>query len=205
MSVVAATHPHSDVSTQSGDAIELLLFATPLVLHAGCQACGAKLCRGVTAVWRALRQLFSAKLWSVTLVLIVMWVSVQLCAACFISDSCQVNSTCRTLTRTGALTAQIGRFCPLGSRLRLETLVVQPVVGHGMPWALALYAGVLLVLQVVAAFVYYGLVQLVPQLEFVAGESKQCLQNHLKVPVSLTAAAVCCYMWWYAFCFRPVL
>lgn len=35
----------------------------------------AKICRGFTAVWRALKQLFSRKLWSVTLVLIVMWVS----------------------------------------------------------------------------------------------------------------------------------
>jgi hypothetical protein len=34
-----------------------------------------KVYRGFTAVWRALRQLFSEKLWSVTLVLIVMWVS----------------------------------------------------------------------------------------------------------------------------------
>jgi hypothetical protein len=50
------------------------------------------------------------------------------------------------------------------------------------------------VLQVVAAFVYYGLVQLVPQLEFVAGESKQCLQGHLTVPVShsSTSAAAGC-------------
>jgi hypothetical protein len=43
---------------------------------------------------------------------------------------------------------------------------------------------VLLCMQVVAAFVYYGLVMLVPQLEFVAGESKQCVNGHLTVPVS---------------------
>jgi hypothetical protein len=49
-------------------------------------------------------------------------------------------------------------------------------------------AAVLLCLQVVAAFVYYGLVMLVPQLEFVAGESKQCLNGHLTVPVSRTCA-----------------
>lgn len=49
-----------------------------------------------------------------------------------------------------------------------------------------------LVLQVVAAFVYYGLVQLVPQLEFVAGESKQCLQGHLTVPVSHSSSSCCC-------------
>jgi hypothetical protein len=42
----------------------------------------------------------------------------------------------------------------------------------------------LCLLQVVAAFVYYGLVMLVPQLEFVAGESKECLNGSLQVPVS---------------------
>lgn len=31
---------------------------------------------------------------------------------------------------------------------------------------------------------YYGLVQLVPQLEFVAGEHKECKNGHLMVPVS---------------------
>lgn len=36
---------------------------------------------------------------------------------------------------------------------------------------------------VVAAFVYYGLVQLVPQLEFVAGEHKKCTNGHLTIPV----------------------
>lgn len=74
----------------------------------GCADVPGKVYRGFTAVWRALRQLFSEKLWSVTLVLIVMWVA--------------------------------------------------------------------------AAFVYYGLVMLVPQLEFVAGESKECLNGDLKVP-----------------------
>lgn len=48
----------------------------------------------------------------------------------------------------------------------------------------------LFVLQVAAAFVYYGLVMLVPQLEFVAGESKECINGDLKVPVRCCCGSV---------------
>lgn len=46
-----------------------------ICVYAGCASCGSKVYRGFTAVWRALKQLFSPKLWSVTVVLIIIWVS----------------------------------------------------------------------------------------------------------------------------------
>lgn len=49
--------------------------AAAALLLTGCADVPGKVHRGFTAVWRALRQLFSEKLWSVTAVLIVMWVS----------------------------------------------------------------------------------------------------------------------------------
>lgn len=49
--------------------------AAAALLLPGCADVPGKVYQGFTAVWRALRQLFSEKLWSVTLVLIVMWVS----------------------------------------------------------------------------------------------------------------------------------
>lgn len=69
------------------------------VTLAGCADIPCKLYAGVTAVWRALRQLFSAKLWSVTLVLLFMWVSTQCCCEHLQPGTplCLCNSLLRTL------------------------------------------------------------------------------------------------------------
>lgn len=62
------------------------------VFCAGCSDdAPGKVYKGITAVWRALKQLFSAKLWAVTVVLIVMWVSAHSTVAAIKHDDPRIH------------------------------------------------------------------------------------------------------------------